>query len=109
MFWGFVVMVKSGGLSCGCSRTRGTLEAVYEGRRVGLLCEDCALDLYSLRAFVISARWLYRGRQLHFVPRGPGTAEPLHGRLLAVVDAEARRAREAKDSALIALLSRAVG
>lgn len=66
------------------------------GRRVGWLCEGCARDDYSLRAFLVSAGWLYGWRNLRFHYWGAGKQGALRLALMEVIDDESSRADEAR-------------
>lgn len=79
------------------------------GRRVGWICECCARDDYSLRAFLIAAGWLYGWRNLRFNYWGAGKVGPLHLALMGAIDEESSRADEARHERLRRRIDWAVG
>lgn len=71
------------------------LSIVVDNRRVGFLCEDCARDDYSLRAFLVAAGWLYGWRRLRFNYWNAGKETRLRMSIMGVIAEESAAFNEA--------------
>lgn len=107
LYWG--CCMAKGELSCYCGVTKGALAVLVDGKRVGLLCSDCARDLYALRAFIIAAGWVYGWPVVKFAPLRDFSSGAAQVRLLGIIGAERARAVQAKEARLDRRLAWAVG
>ncbi len=101
--------MAKGELSCHCGQAKGALAVLVDGKRVGLLCSDCARDLYALRAFIIAAGWFYGWPVVKFAPLRDFWSGAAQVRLLEIIGAERARAFQAKEARLDRRLAWAVG